>query len=140
MPPERLTTDKFNAAGNGYLPGHLDILVTEADIGELKAEFVVSKKHIAPNGYLHAGSVVALADTAAGYGCVAHLPEGGTGFTTLELKSNHMGTARNGTVRCHAKAVHLGKTTQVWDAIVSHIESHKIIAVFRCTQLILYAK
>jgi len=84
---------------------------------------------------LHAGSVVTLADTSAGYGCVANLPEGATGFTTIELKSNHLGTARDGTIECTAKAVHLGK-----DAVVTHRESGETMALFRCTQMVLYAK
>jgi uncharacterized protein (TIGR00369 family) len=95
---------------------------------------------MAPNGFLHAGSVVTLADTCAGYGCVANLPEGAVGFTTIELKSNHLGTARDGTVACVAKAVHLGRTTQVWDAVVRHKETGKTLALFRCTQMVLYGK
>jgi uncharacterized protein (TIGR00369 family) len=95
---------------------------------------------MAPNGYLHAGTVVTLADTCAGYGCVANLPPGATGFTTIELKSNHLGTAKGGTIVASAKPVHLGKTTQVWDTIVTHKDSGKTIALFRCTQMILYAK
>ena len=94
---------------------------------------------MAPNGYLHAGSVVTLADTSAGYGCIVHLPAGASGFTTIELKSNHLGTARDGTIVCVARPVHIGKTTQVWDAIVTHRESGKTIALFRCTQMVLYA-
>jgi 1,4-dihydroxy-2-naphthoyl-CoA hydrolase len=93
---------------------------------------------MAPNGYLHAGSVVTLADTSAGYGCVANLPPGAVGFTTIELKSNHLGSAEGGTIECVASAVHLGRSTQVWDAIVSHRESGRTIALFRCTQLVLY--
>ena len=93
---------------------------------------------MAPNGYLHAGSVVTLADSCCGYGCVASLPAGAAGFTTVELKSNHLGTARDGTLDCVATPVHRGKTTQVWDAVVSHRESGKTIALFRCTQMVLY--
>jgi uncharacterized protein (TIGR00369 family) len=89
---------------------------------------------------MHAGSVVTLADTSSGYGCIANLPEGATSFTTIELKSNHLGTARNGTIDCVAKAVHLGRTTQVWDAVVAHRETGKTIALFRCTQMVLYEK
>ena len=95
---------------------------------------------MAPNGYLHAGAVVTLADTAAGYGCTANLPAGAVGFTTIELKSNYLGTARDGTIDCTARPVHLGRTTQVWDAVVTHRESGKTIALFRCTQLLLYAR
>jgi uncharacterized protein (TIGR00369 family) len=133
-----VTPDYFNDLGAGYLPGHLGIVVIDVSHGRACVEFVVKPALIAPNGYLHAGSVVALADTAAGYGCIASLPVGATGFTTIELKSNFLGTARDGTVECVATAVHVGKTTQVWDAIVSAKGSGKTLALFRCTQLILY--
>lgn len=102
------------------------------------AELAVQESGMAPNGFLHAGTVVTLADTACGYGCVANLPAGAAGFTTIELKSNHMGTARAGIVACVAKPVHLGRTTQVWDAVVSDRQSGKTLALFRCTQMVLY--
>jgi len=135
-----LTPEDFNKRGVGFLPGHLGLIVTHVGEAELRSELPVHQALMAPNGYLHAGSVVTLADTSAGYGCVANLPEGATGFTTIELKSNHLGTARDGTIACTAKAAHLGKTTQVWDAVVTHQESGKTIALFRCTQMILYPK
>jgi uncharacterized protein (TIGR00369 family) len=95
---------------------------------------------MAPNGFLHAGTVVTLADTLAGYGCFYNMPPGAVGFTTIELKSNHLGTAQDGTIVGNAKPMHLGKTTQVWDATVTRKETGKTIALFRCTQLILYGK
>eukprot|EP01036_Dinobryon_divergens_P038919 gene38918-biopygen30959 len=95
---------------------------------------------MAPNGFLHAGSVVTLADTSCGYGCVANLPKEASGLTTIELKSNHLGTALEGTIDCVAKPAHLGRTTQVWDAVVTHRETGKTIALFRCTQMVLYPK
>ena len=115
----KLSVEHFNQFGAGHLPHHLGIVVTEVVEGRLRAEFEVKTALLAPNGYLHAGSVVALADTCAGYGCIANLPEGATGFTTIELKSNHLGTARAGLVECVATAVHLGRTTQIWDALVT---------------------
>ena len=138
--PEMITLEDLNRIGVGKLPGHLGILVTQVSAAEVRAELAVSEMHMAPNGFLHAGTVVTLADTCAGYGCIANLPAGATGFTTIELKSNHLGTAREGTIVGSAKAVHLGKTTQVWDAIVTHRETGKTLALFRCTQMILYAK
>ena len=134
------TAEHFNQRGTGHLPGHLGIVITHVGGREVRSEMAVRKALMAPNGYLHAGSVVTLADTSAGYGCVVNLPEGATGFTTVELKSNHIGTALDGTIECVAIAVHLGKTTQVWDATVTHRESGKTIALFRCTQMVLYAK
>jgi 1,4-dihydroxy-2-naphthoyl-CoA hydrolase len=135
-----LTLENFNQIGIGKLPGHLGILVTQVSQSEVGAELTVNERLMAPNGFLHAGTVVTLADTCAGYGCIANLPPGATGFTTIELKSNHLSTAREGTIAGSAKPAHLGKTTQVWDVIVTHKESLKTIALFRCTQLILYAR
>ncbi|MGH8129918.1 MAG: PaaI family thioesterase [Steroidobacteraceae bacterium] len=135
-----ITLEQFNQRGTGFLPGYLGIVITNVAKGELRAELAVKPHHIAPNGYLHAGTVVALADTASGYGCVAHLPDGAVGFTTIELKSNFLGTTREGTIACVATAAHLGRTTQLWDAVVTHRETSKTIALFRCTQLVIYPK
>ncbi len=123
-----------------YLPDHLGIVVTRNAGGEVQGEMPVRQQLMAPNGFLHAGSVVTLADSCAGYGCMAHLPSGAVGFTTVELKSNFLGTARDGTVECAARLVHGGRTTQVWDAVVTHRETGKTMALFRCTQMVLYGK
>jgi uncharacterized protein (TIGR00369 family) len=133
-----LSPEDFNKRGAENLPGYLGVVVIGVSAAELRAELAVKKALMAPNGFLHAGAVVALADTCAGYGCVANLPEGATGFTTIELKSNHLGTARDGVIECVAKPLHFGRTTQVWDATVTHRESGKTLALFRCTQLLLY--
>jgi len=135
-----ITLEQLNRRGIGFLPGYLGIVITKVGSGELCAELAITPQLIAPNGYLHAGTIVTLADTASGYGCVANLPEGATGFTTIELKTNFLGTAREGTIECVATAEHMGRNTQVWDAIVTHRETGKTIAMFRCTQMVLYAK
>ncbi|HJV82966.1 PaaI family thioesterase [Noviherbaspirillum sp.] len=135
-----LNPESFNHRGKNFLPGLLGIVVTDVGKETLNAELAVQPTHLAPNGYLHAGSVVTLADTACGYACIANLPEGATSFTTIELKSNFLGTAREGVIECEAKAVHAGRTTQVWDALVRHRDTGKLIATFRCTQMILWPK
>jgi 1,4-dihydroxy-2-naphthoyl-CoA hydrolase len=121
----------------GTLPALLGIEFVAVEPGRAELRLPLRDELLAPNGYLHAGTVVALADTACGYGCVASLPDGGTGFTTIELKTNFLGTARDGALDCVAALVHGGRTTQVWDAVVKRGET--TIAVFRCTQLVLYA-
>ena len=105
--------------------------------GFARGRFDVAKQHLAPNGYLHAATVVALADTACGYGCMTSLPKGASGFTTIELKANFLGTALEGGVICEARLLHGGRTTQVWDAEVKSEISGKTIALFRCTQILL---
>jgi uncharacterized protein (TIGR00369 family) len=134
------TPDAFNQMGADYLQGYLGIEILRVGQGELAARLPIRPQLLAPNGFLHAGSVVTLADTAAGCACLAHLPDGANSFTTIELKSNHLGTARDGVIECVASAVHLGRTTQVWDAVVTEQGSGKTIALFRCTQMILYPK
>lgn len=134
------TIEQFNARIAGHFPAYVGIVFTNADPAAVRAECRIRVDLMAPNGFLHAGAVVSLADTCAGFACIANLPPDALGFTTLELKSNFLGTARDGTIACQATAVHLGRSTHVWDAEVTHIESGKTIAVFRCTQIILYAR
>ena len=134
------TPEHFNQRGAGHLPGHLGIVITQVGKRDVRSELPVRREMMAPNGFLHAGSVFTLADTSAGYGCLINLPPGANGFTTVETKTNHLGTALEGTIECVATAAHLGKTTQVWDAVVTHRETGKTIALFRCTQMILYPK
>jgi uncharacterized protein (TIGR00369 family) len=135
-----ITVDRMNARGAGRLPALFGFRVMAVEQGLLVAEIDIRPELLAPNGFLHAATVIALADTACGYGCLAHLPEGAENFTTVELKSNFLGTAREGTLACTAKPVHLGRTTQVWDATVAKQGDGKPIALFRCTQIILWPK
>ncbi len=136
----KFSTENMNSFGAASLPGFLGIEITRVEATEVAARLDVKPHHLAPNGYLHAGTVITLADTAAGYACIANLPEGANSFTTIELKSNHLGTARDGAIACVAKPAHLGRTTQVWDVEVTNEANGKTIALFRCTQMILYPK
>jgi 1,4-dihydroxy-2-naphthoyl-CoA hydrolase len=131
-------TAALRADQEGALPGLLGFDWTMLRTGAVAGRFDVKKHHLAPTGFLHAATVVALADTACGFGCLRSLPEQAAGFTTAELKANFIGTAREGGVRCDARLVHGGRTTQVWDAEVKSEASGKTIALFRCTQILLY--
>ena len=136
--PRELTAASFSRAGEGHLPGLLGVEILTIAREGVESRMAVRPDLLAPNGFLHAASVIALADTSCGYGCVANLPEGARGFTTIELKSNFLGTARDGEVRCRATPVHLGRSTHVWDAVVTGPGG--TIALFRCTQMILWPK
>lgn len=134
---ENLDADYFNRFGADYLPGLLGVVVKQVEKNHVLAELTIRRAVLA-HGILHAGTIVSLADTACGYGCLASLPEGASSFSTLELKSNFMGTARDGAIVCDARAIHSGRMTQVWDATVRHRETDKLLATFRCTQMILW--
>ena len=132
--------ETLNRRGEGRLPGLVGLRIVALQEKRLDAELDIRPELLAPNGYLHAATVIALADTAAGYACLAHLPEGAQNFTTIELKSNFLGTAREGTLACVATPAHLGRTTQVWDSVVTRKADGATIALFRCTQMVLWPK
>ncbi|NWG91002.1 MAG: PaaI family thioesterase [Parvularculaceae bacterium] len=132
--------NQLNEMSRAFLPGLLGVRFTAAGENWIEADLEVRRDLMAPNGFLHAGTVVTLADTCCGVGCARSLPGGATGFTTIELKSNFLGTAKEGAIACRATAGHLGRTTQLWDAVVTNKENGRTIALFRCTQLVLWPK
>jgi uncharacterized protein (TIGR00369 family) len=134
------TADELNDLLPGTLPGLIGVVVDSHEPGRLTAHLDVRPEVLAPNGYLHAATVVGLADTACGLATRALLPEGASGFTTIELKSNYLGTTREGRIEVVATNAHAGRTTQVWDAEVTVAGSGKTIALFRCTQSVLWPR
>jgi 1,4-dihydroxy-2-naphthoyl-CoA hydrolase len=131
--------EDFARRAEGYLPGWFGLKVTGIIPGRLEMEMPVRREMLAPNGFLHAAAVIALADTAAGFATIAHLPDGAESFTTIELKTNFFSTQRDGTIRCIATAVHAGRHTQVWDAEVFG-DGDRRLALFRCTQMVLWPR
>ena len=129
----------LNARAPGHLPGWFGIEIIGVEPGRLDARLPIRPEMLAPNGFLHAATIVALADTSAGYATIARLPEGAGGFTTIELKTNFLGTLTEGLLLCTATAVHSGRLTQVWDAEVRS-EDGRRLALFRCTQMVLWPK
>lgn len=127
-------------ASETTLPGHMGLELIEIGEGSAQMRCQIQPFHLAPNGYLHAGAVITLADTAAGFGCVGNWPEGASGFTTIELKSNFTGTLLDGAMLAEASMIHGGRTTQVWDVVVSEEATSRKLAYFRATQMILYPR
>lgn len=119
------------------LPQAMGIEVIGLELETIQTRMIVASHHLAINGFMHAAAVIGLADTTTGFGCVSHLPSGASNFTTIELKSNFLGTVTEGTVFAEGKLRHGGRSTQVWDAEVRS-ETGKTLALFRCTQMILY--
>jgi 1,4-dihydroxy-2-naphthoyl-CoA hydrolase len=139
LPPEKLA-EIMNRKMEGYLPALLGFMLVSASMERVVARMEIAKHHLAPNDYLHAASVITLADTACGVATMINLPEGSGGFTTIELKTNFLGTAREGIIHCECTPAHIGRRTQVWDARVWDEKSGRDIALFRCTQMILPGK
>ncbi len=135
-----ITPAHMNQRAVGSFIGMMGVTYDRIELGHIYTHMDIRPDHLAPNGYLHAAAVIALADSSCGGATIAHLPEGAENFTTIELKSNHLGTATEGVLVCEATVAHAGRTTHVWDAVVKSRESGKTIALFRCTQMILWPK
>ncbi len=129
--------DQLSRRGDGRLPGYMGVELVTAHYERLHSRLDVRPELIAPNGFLHAATVIALADTTCGYATWINLPEGLDAFTTIELKSNFLGTVREGAIYCIATPVHRGRSTQVWDGAVHDEASDRQIAAFRCTNMAL---
>jgi uncharacterized protein (TIGR00369 family) len=114
----------FDHSANDLVIGHID----------------VTANLIAGTGYLFAPAIIALADACAAIGCGNNVPDGAS-FTTIELKSNFLSSARVGeTVTCRCTPSHLGRQTHVWDAEVTNATTGRVMALFRCTQMVLLAR
>jgi 1,4-dihydroxy-2-naphthoyl-CoA hydrolase len=137
---EVLTPEIMNSWNKGGLPHILGIAVTACEPGRVTGRLPVKPELVAGNGALWAPAIVALADTLCAYGVSTKWPDGATGFTTVELKCNFMGTLNAGAILGVAQLLHGGRTTQVWDATVTNEVTGKMLAAFRCTQIILYPR
>jgi uncharacterized protein (TIGR00369 family) len=122
------------------VPGQLGCVFTHASVDLVVGHIDVSENLIAGTGFLFAPAVVALADTCAAIGCGLAVPEGAS-FTTIELKSNFLSSARVGerAVACCTPA-HLGRQTHVWDVEVTNEATGRTMALFRNTQMVLHPR
>jgi uncharacterized protein (TIGR00369 family) len=134
------SVEDLNRSNLGKLAEHLGLCITEVEAGRVVGRFDVRPDLVSHTGYLLAGVVLSVADLLCAYGVSTAWPEGASGFTTVEVKCNFMGTLTKGSGVVTAKLLHGGRTTQVWDAEFADAETGRVLAVFRCTQIILYPR
>lgn len=130
-----IDVEALNKAAENTFIGEMGIVCSKLKPGSAEVTCEIRPRHLGSNGYLHGGAVSAILDTACGWGARASLPEGASGFVTMEFKTSFLGTARSGEVRAVAKAHHLGRQTQSWTAELLASGQSKPIALFSCTQL-----
>jgi uncharacterized protein (TIGR00369 family) len=118
-------------------PGHVGVSLTHCEATRVEGRLTVTEAVVAGTGFLWAPVVITLADWLCAAGMSPNLKEGES-FTTVELKTNFLGSAKVGEVVSGvARPTHRGRTTHVWDVEVTNENSGKVIALFRCTQMIL---
>jgi 1,4-dihydroxy-2-naphthoyl-CoA hydrolase len=119
------------------VPGMFGCEITNVSPERAEGRFTVTEPLIAGTGFVFAPVVIGMADFLCAAAIGPHLPEGAS-FTTLEVKTNFVSSAREGdVVTGEAHPVHLGRTTQVWDATVTNATTGRLMALFRNTQLVL---
>lgn len=128
---------RLNDFARNKHPGIVGVEILSCEPELVTGRMPVGASVVAGTGYLWAPVIITLADWLCACGVGANLVEGQS-FTTVELKTNFLGTVREGgAVRGRAWPAHRGRTTQVWDAEVSDEATGKVIALFRCTQMII---
>ena len=122
-------------------PGMVGVEVLTCNREEVTGRLVVTDEVVAGTGFLWAPVVITLADWLCAAGTPIHMPEDAQSFTTVELKTNFLGSAQTGeSVFGRAVPAHTGRTTQVWDVEVRNETRDRVIALFRCTQMVLYPR
>ena len=134
-----LNVKQMNSLAKDSFVSHLGIKIAKINKQGAVAKLKVSKVIMAPNGLIHGGAITSLADTACGFGTMYHLKKDQM-FATIELKTNFISAVQRGTIVCEATLIHKGKTLHVWDSKIFEEKSLKVIALFRCTQMIIYQK
>ena len=137
MPPPYDVFNFLNLLGVEISPG---LSQAGGDPGEdLVAYLTVRHELIAGTGFLWAPVVITMADALCAFGVNRHWPEGAKSFTTVDCSANFISSAKEGErVTATATPLHTGRTTQIWDARVTNETSGRLMASYRCTQLLLY--
>lgn len=131
--------DALNTLARGSMVETLGIVVTEAGEDWLRASMPVDARTRQPYGLLHGGASVALAETLgsmAGGLCVDTAREAVVG---LEINANHLRAARAGVVTGTARALHVGRSTQVWEIRIEN-EAGKPVCISRITLAVVPAQ
>jgi 1,4-dihydroxy-2-naphthoyl-CoA hydrolase len=126
---------KFNV---NTLGGHLGIEYVSIGADHISATMPVDARTIQPFGLLHGGASVALAETLGSVAAFLTL-EPGYHAVGLEINANHIKGARKGLVTGTAKAIHTGRTTQVWQIDIVD-EEGDLVCLSRITMAIIKAK
>jgi 1,4-dihydroxy-2-naphthoyl-CoA hydrolase len=129
---EPVSIEALNALSRTTLIEHLGITFTAAGEDWISARMPVDERTRQPYGILHGGASVVLAETlgsSAGNLCVDTREKVCVG---LEINANHIRAVRSGSVTGTARAVHVGRSTQVWDIRIED-EAGKLVCTSRLT-------
>lgn len=117
----------------------LDIQFTEVGVDYLVAKMPVNERVYQPDGILHGGATFALAETVGSVASVVFAKVQNVQVRGIEMSGNHLRSVKKGNVYAKAQAIHLGRTTQIWEIRVTD-EEEKLVSLIKLTTLSLPKK
>jgi len=132
---KKSTIEKLNQLNKGTMMEQLQIEYLETANGFVKARMPVDKRTFQPDGILHGGASLALAETVAGLGSALIVDLKKFNVRGAQVSANHVGSAKVGWVIAEAKLVHQGKNTHIWDVSI-RTEQDKPVSICRITNFV----
>lgn len=127
---------KINDHCKGTLMETLGIEYVAIDADSLTAKMPVTEKVHQPDGLLHGGATLALAESVGSAAAQVLIAEGRAQIRGLELSGNHIKSVRSGHVWAKATVLHRGRTTQLWQIHITDDEG-VLVSVVKFTTMIL---
>ena len=119
----------------------LGIELTALTSEYLEGRMPVDDRTHQPMGLLHGGASVALAETLGSIAAHTRLPDPTKqACVGLEINANHLKGVRDGYVIGRASAIHVGRSTQVWEIRITHEETGALVCISRITMSVIDLK
>lgn len=128
---------QINAWSKNTLGEHLGIEITEVGEQTISGRMPVDRRTHQPMGLLHGGASVALAETLGSIGAALQVDLREKACVGLEINANHIKGVKSGYVVGKATALHVGRTTQVWEIRITHEETGALVCISRITMAVI---
>ncbi|MBO0360146.1 hotdog fold thioesterase [Hymenobacter sp. BT186] len=128
---------QLNAWSKNTLGEHLGIEITEVGEQTISGRMPVDHRTHQPMGLLHGGASVALAETLGSIGAALQVDLRKKACVGLEINANHIKGVKSGYVVGKATALHVGRTTQVWEIRITHEETGALVCISRITMAVI---
>ena len=133
---QQLTPDDVNAMSRNTMMATLGIRISEIGEDYVRGTLPVDARTHQPYGLLHGGASVALAETLGSFAAMLTLDPNVEAAVGLDINANHVRGVKSGTVTGTARALHLGRSTQVWEIRIED-EHGKLVCISRLTMAVI---
>lgn len=131
--------EQINEMGLTSMTGYLDIKVTSINLNGLEATMPVNEKTKQPFGLLHGGASCVLAESVGSIASNLAIDSSKYAAVGQSINASHLKSARSGLVTALCEAIHIGKSSHVWDIKIFN-EDRSLVCVSRLTMAIISKK